>query len=63
MFTANSVHVYRKINTFWQADSGPAQGDLPGSWIKEKFSEGTALRSEGGELGGDGAGVDASRTN
>ncbi len=64
MFTANFVHVYRKFKTFRQADSGPTRGGkAPAGPIKNNFSGGGLLRSVGGDLGGDGKWVDASRRN
>ena len=70
-FTANTVHVYRKFclclpqNQYILAGGFRPSPGLPAGQLDKKniFSEGTALRSEGGDLGGDGAGMDASRTN
>jgi hypothetical protein len=63
IFTAHFVRIYRKFTTFWQADSGGTRGRIaPAGPIKNNFSGvGGLLRSEGGDLGGDGLSVDASR--
>ncbi len=62
MFTAHFVRIYSTFITFWQADSGGTSGRIaPAGPIKIIFRGGELLRSEGGDLGGDGLGVDASR--
>ncbi len=64
MFTAHLHCVYRTFTTFWQAEPGGTRGRIaPAGPIKNNFSGGEGLRSEGGDLGGDGLGVDASRIN